>query len=58
MDIGKLIQNKKSLVFIVCGFIVGIMLILGDTGSSNVKVNTEKTTDNITVELEKTLSQV
>ena len=58
MDIGKLIQDKKSLAFIICCLFIGIMLILSGSGSSKTTIKTEKTTDNITTQLEKTLSQV
>lgn len=58
MDIGKLIQDKKSLAFIICCLFIGVMLILSGSGSSKTTVKTEKTTDNITTQLEKTLSQV
>lgn len=59
MDIGKLIQYKKSLVFIVCGLIAGIMLVIGSGNTVKSESRVEKTnTDNITNELEKTLSQV
>ncbi len=58
MDIGKLIQDKKSLAFIICCLFIGIMLILSGGGSSKTTIKTEKTTDNITTQLEKTLSQV
>ena len=58
MDIGKLIQDKKSLAFIICCLFIGVMLILSGSGSSKTTVKTEKATDNITTQLEKTLSQV
>ena len=58
MDIGKLIQDKKSLAFIICCLFIGVMLILSGSGSSKTTIKTEKTTDNITTQLEKTLSQV
>lgn len=58
MDIGKLIQDKKSLAFIICCLFIGIMLILSGSGSSKTTIKTEKATDNITTQLEKTLSQV
>lgn len=58
MDIGKLIQDKKSLAFIICCLFIGVMLILSGSGSSKTTIKTEKATDNITTQLEKTLSQV
>lgn len=58
MDIRKLIQDKKSLAFIICCLFIGIMLILSSSGSSKTTIKTEKTIDNITTQLEKTLSQV
>lgn len=58
MDIGKLIQDKKSLAFIICCLFIGVMLILSGSGNSDTNVKTDKVADNITVQLEKTLSQV
>ena len=58
MNIGKLIQDKKSLAFIIWCLFIGIMLILSGGGSSKTTIKTEKATDNITTQLEKTLSQV
>lgn len=58
MNIGKLIQDKKSLAFIICCLFIGVMLILSGSGNSDTNVKTDKVADNITVQLEKTLSQV
>lgn len=59
MNLSKLVTDKKSMYFIICILVVGVMLLMGSNGEIKNTSKAENTSAvNINRELEKILSKV